>query len=124
MGALAELGLTTGDGPIMLIAPPDGALAEAGRMKPRPAVASTLLTAEPTPRILWWPEPAELRPGLLSRLRWLLESASGEAWLILDAHEPAAASLPDGLRSARFDLLETRPIGRGETALRIRPAGA
>lgn len=123
MGALAELGLTTGDGPIMLIAPPDGALAEAGRMKPRPAVASTLLTAEPTPRILWWPETAELQPGLLSRLHWLLTSAAGEAWLILDGDEPAAA-LPGDLRSARFDLLETRPIGRGETALRIRPAGA
>lgn len=49
MGALADLGLSTSDGPIMLVSAPDSVLAEASRMKPRPAFASSILTAEPTP---------------------------------------------------------------------------
>ncbi|WP_343391536.1 hypothetical protein [Candidatus Amarobacter glycogenicus] len=37
MGALSDLGLTTRDGPIMIVAAPDSVLAEAGAMKPRPS---------------------------------------------------------------------------------------
>ncbi|PFG73667.1 hypothetical protein [Tepidiforma thermophila] len=127
MGALADLGLSTSDGPIMLVSAPDSVLAEASRMKPRPAFASSILTAEPTPRILWWPERAQLEPGLLSRLAWMTSVARGEAWLILDPAEPespAPSELEPLLPAASLALVEQRPIGRGEIALRVRPRGA
>ncbi len=126
MGALADLGLSTADGPIMLVSAPDSVLAEASRMKPRPAFASSILTAEPTARILWWPERAQLDPALLSRLAWMTAVARGEAWLILDPAEPespAPAELHPLLAAASLALVEERPIGRGETALHVRPAG-
>ncbi|WBL37143.1 hypothetical protein O0235_06125 [Tepidiforma flava] len=127
MGALADLGLSTADGPIMLVSAPDSVLAEASRMKPRPAFASTILTAEPTPRILWWPERAHLDPAVLSRLAWMTSVARGEAWLILDPAEPespASAEIQPLLGPASLALVEERPIGRGEIALRVRPAAA
>jgi hypothetical protein len=124
MGALADLGLSTDAGPIMLVSAPDSVLAEASRMKPRPAFASTILTAEPTPRILWWPERAHLEAGVLSRLAWMTSVARGEAWLILDPSEPespAVDELTPLLASASLTLVEQRPIGRGEIALHVRP---
>ncbi len=125
MGALADLGLSTADGPIMLVSPPDSVLAEASRMKPRPAFASTILTAEPTPRIVWWPERAHLDAALLSRLAWMTSVARGEAWLILDPAEPESpspAELHPLLPQAALELIAEQPIGRGEVALRVRPA--
>lgn len=125
MGALADLGLSTADGPIMLVSPPDSVLAEASRMKPRPAFASTILTAEPTSRILWWPERAHLDPAVLSRLAWMISVARGEAWLILDPAEPespAAAEILPLLPRAALELIAERPLGRGEIALHVRPA--
>lgn len=125
MGALADLGLSTADGPIMLVSAPDSVLAEASRMKPRPAFASTILTAEPTPRIVWWPERVHLEPGLLSRLAWMTSVAGGEAWLILDPAEPespAPAEVEPALTGASLALVDQRPIGRGEIALHVRPS--
>ena len=87
MGALTDLGLDTTDGAIMCVAAPDSVLAEAGAMKPRPSFASTLLTAEPTARLVWWPERRYLEPQTLSRLKWLIETARGQAWLILDEQD-------------------------------------
>lgn len=125
MGALADLGLSTEGGAIMLVSAPDSVLAEASRMKPRPAFASTILTAEPTSRILWWPERAHLDPGLLSRLAWMISVARGEAWLILDPAEPESPrvdELTPLLGAASLTLVEQRSIGRGEIALHVRPA--
>ncbi len=87
MGALTDLNLDTADGAIMCVSAPDSVLAEAGAMKPRPSFASTLLTAEPTARLVWWPAVQHLEPQTLNRLKWLIETAKGQAWLILDPRE-------------------------------------
>jgi hypothetical protein len=82
----------------MLVSAPDSVMAEAGAMKPRPAFASSIMTAEPAAHILWWPEPRYLADGALSRLRWLLENGGpGGAWLVLDADDDALPTL-DALR--------------------------
>lgn len=119
MDLLAALGLTGPDARILLIDPPDGILAEAGRLKPRPAVASTLQVASPSPHIVWWPERRLLEPGPLSRLGWLLGASGGDAWLVIDAEddldpgEVREALAPAGLRVA-----EERTLGT-TTALRV-----
>jgi hypothetical protein len=119
---LAELGLNTADGPIMLISPPDDVLAEAGRMKPRPSVASTLQVAEPTARMAWWAERRLLNPGSLSRFRWMLSAASGEAWLLFDPHEEdalSAAEVRSSLEETGLSATEERTLGSGDVALRL-----
>lgn len=78
----------------MLISPPDSVLAEAGRMSPRPSIASTLQVGEPTQRIAWWVERRLLNPGSLSRFNWMLETAGGHGWLIFDP-EDEGLSLDD-----------------------------
>jgi len=126
MGALADLGLTTDDGPIMVISAPDSVLAEAGAMKPRPSFASTLLTADPAARIVWWPEQRHLDPGTLARLAWLAGAAGGGTWLVIDPAEeesPTGDALRAALAVAGLSVVETRPIGRGETALRVASSG-
>src|SRR5688572_5226897 len=85
MNLLASLGLSAAEGPLMLIAPPDSVLQEAGRMKPRPSIASTLQVAEPTARIVWWPEQRHLTPATLSRFAWMLSAADGMGWLIAES---------------------------------------
>lgn len=122
VGALTDLGLTTEDGSIMVISAPDSVLAEAGAMKPRPSFASTLLTAEPATRIVWWPERRHLEAGTLRRLAWMVESAAAVAWLILDPAEeesPAPGDLRIALGPAGLGVAEERAIGRGEIAIRI-----
>lgn len=126
MGALTDLGLTTADGSIMVISAPDSVLAEAGVMKPRPSFASTLLTAEPAARIVWWPEKGHMEAGTLRRLAWLVEAGGGSAWLILDPGEeesPGAAELRAALAGAGMSIAEERAIGRGEVAFRVARAG-
>jgi hypothetical protein len=76
----------------MCVSAPDSVLAEAGAMRPRPSFASSLLTAEPTARLLWWPERAELSGQMLTRLKWLLEVSRGEAWLMLDDSDEESLS--------------------------------
>ena len=120
MGTLAALGLETA-GPLMLIAPPDSVLAEAGRLKPRPAVASSIMTAEPTARIAWWPDLRTLAPATLGRLRWMIEAAGAEAWLVLDHSEglPSAEEAIALAGAAGLSALETRIVGPDETVLRL-----
>ena len=125
MGALADLGLTTDDGPIVVICAPDSVLAEAGAMTPRPAFASTLLTADPAARIVWWPERRHLKPGTLARLAWLADAAGGRTWLIIDPAEdesPGVAELSIALERAGLRMVEERGLGRGETAVRVAAA--
>ena len=122
MGALTDLGLDTTDGAIMCVAAPDSVLAEAGAMKPRPSFASTLLTAEPTARLVWWPERRYLEPQTLSRLKWLIETTRGQAWLILDAAEeesPSEEELLAALEDAGLSAASGRPMGRGEVAVPV-----
>jgi hypothetical protein len=122
MGALTDLGLDTTDGAIMCVAAPDSVLAEAGAMKPRPSFASTLLTAEPTARLVWWPERRYLEPQTLTRLKWLIETADGQAWLILDEAEeesPSERELGAALTGLGLTAGAHRMIGRGEVAVEV-----
>jgi hypothetical protein len=122
MGALTDLGLDTIDGAIMCVAAPDSVLAEAGAMKPRPSFASTLLTAEPTARLVWWPERRYLEPQTLARLKWLIETARGQAWLILDDAEeesPSEAELRTALAEAGLSAGAGSAIGRGELSISV-----
>ena len=122
MGALSDLGLTTSDGPIMVVAAPDSVLAEAGAMKPRPSFASTLVTAKPTARLVWWPERRHLEAQTLGRLRWLLEVSGGGVWLVPGGSEEGAPSgielraIPGavGLRAGA-----SVALGRGEVAVPV-----
>lgn len=123
MGTLAELQLSTDDAPIMLIAPSDEALAEAAAMRPRPSVASSLLVAEPTARIVWWAARDDLTPGDIERFRWMVTAVQGaEAWVVLDPEDtpPITASefgaLLDG-SGLRAD--GERTLASGETAVRV-----
>ncbi len=118
---LADLGLSTADGALMLFAPPDSVLAEAGRMKPRPSIASSLNVGEPCRRIAWWPEQGTLTPGNVSRLRWMVEAAEGRAWLVFDPDDedaPAAQAVRDAIREAGMRLCDERQSG-GELACEV-----
>ena len=122
MGALTDLHLNTTDGPITCVAAPDSVLAEASAMKPRPSFAPNLLTAEPTARLLWWPERQHLEPRTFTRLKWLIEAARGEAWLILDAGEPESpteAELTKALSRVGLAIENSRAVGGQETAIRL-----
>ncbi|MCC7363490.1 MAG: hypothetical protein IT303_03890 [Dehalococcoidia bacterium] len=123
MGTLSELGLGTADGALMLVSPPDGVLAEASAMKPRPSIASTLQVAEPARRMAWWPDRRQLDPATLSRFRWMLESAGGEGWLILDPEDEGvdSAALREALAPTQLTIAEERALPRGEFAVRVTP---
>ena len=75
MSVLAALGLGAGGVRAMLIDPPDEALAEAGRLEPRPTVASSLQVAEPALQIAWWPQREELSAESISKLAWMLSGS-------------------------------------------------
>lgn len=126
MATLADLGLTTDDGTIMLIAPPDAVLAESALMRPRPSVAVSLLVAEPAARIIWWTERALLQPGNLERLRWLVSGTEGGlGWLIFDPDddEPvSAAEAPALLHGSGLQTAQPLTLPSGEVALPIRIA--
>ena len=120
MGTLTELSLTSET--LMLVSPPDDVLAEAGRMQPRPATASTIQTAEPTPWIAWWLESRFLEPAQLSRLKWVLSSGQGEAWLIFDpADEGLTAELVRGrLDAVGLASIAEQHLASGEIAIRTK----
>lgn len=72
----------------MLIDPPDDVLGEAGRLDPRPTVASSLQVAEPALQIAWWPQVNELTAEGISKLAWMLSVVEGaEGWLVSDGDE-------------------------------------
>lgn len=116
MAILRELGVFGAPG-LMLVSAPDSVMAEAGTMKPRPAFASSIMTAEPSARILWWPEPRYLADGALTRLRWMVEnSGPGEAWLILDDEDdglPGLETVRGMVAAAGLIVAEQRRIDGG-----------
>ena len=123
MSLLAELGLVDQPG-VMLIAPPDAVLADAGRSSPRPSFASSLRTAEPSRHICWWPEREMLTPETLSRLHWMVRTGAGEAWLITDPQDDVpltAEELRGSLDGTKLSPGEERVLGDGSTAVRCLP---
>ncbi|MEO8541175.1 MAG: hypothetical protein ABI577_15645, partial [bacterium] len=119
MGVFSELGLHAPDGPIMCVAAPDSVLAEASLMKPRPSFASTLLTAEPTARLVWWPEVVHLEDRFMARLQWLLATSGGKAWLVIDPRDedaPLSSALVEALQRSGLVVGDAVTINSGESA--------
>lgn len=116
---LAELGIASGVR-AMLISPPDGVLAEAGRLSPRPSFASSIMTAEPADVLAWWPETDALGDAAIAKLRWMLEMANGSAWVLVDPREdvPPATRVEALLGRHSLSVAERRQLGQ-VTALRV-----
>ncbi len=122
MSVLAALGLGADGVRPMLIDPPDDVLAEAGRLEPRPTVASSLRTAEPALQIAWWPRREELTAENVSKLAWMLSVAEGsEGWLVSDgdAEDPARAELRAALAGSRLRARDEVALADGGFALRL-----
>jgi hypothetical protein len=119
MGVLSELGFDRDDKRGMLIDPPDHVLAEAGALKPRPTIASNLMTAEPAARVAWWPERSNLSEATVSRLHWMVSAAQGEAWLVYDPDEDevTADELDAAVDRSAFSMGERTTLSSGEVAL-------
>ncbi len=124
MTVLAELGLATSqESKLLLIAPPDAVLAEAGRMKPRPLIASTLSVARPTPQVAWWSERRLLDPATLSRFNWMLQVAQGKGWIVVDPDEEGITGeeLREAVGRSALRPGEERQLSNGEIALEVLP---
>jgi len=123
MGMLEELGLVGGEAGLMLIDPPDSVLVEAGRMKPRPSIASALQVAEPAARMAWWTERRLLTDGLLSRLHWMLSVASGEAWIVVVPEDEGVTMLEvrAAVDGSQLVLLGEMTLAAGDLAVRVGP---
>jgi hypothetical protein len=121
MAILKDLGLDGLRGPLMLIAPPDSALAEAGAMKPRPSFASSMLTAEPAAVIVWWPEAEALTETAWARLRWFLASDAGYALVVIDPREglPPPDEVSALARAAGLRETARHTLAAGEAALKL-----
>jgi hypothetical protein len=125
MGVLNELGLAGGEAGLMLIEPPDSVLAEAGQMKPRPSIASSLQVAEPAARIAWWAERSMLTPALLSRLHWMISTAGGEGWIVFepaDEAELSCAGVRAAIEGSPLAALGETVLTTGDIAIRVGPA--
>ena len=125
MSVLAALGLGAGGVRAMLIDPPDEVLAEAGRLEPRPTIASSLQVAEPALQIAWWPQRDDLSAASLSRLAWMLSAAEGvEGWLVSDGDEesPGRDVLLAALDGSSLRAQEEKALEDGGFALRLAPA--
>lgn len=90
---LHALGLDVGADRLFLVEPPDAVLAEAGHMTPRPTIASSVDTARPAQRMVWWPQPEELNAATLGRLRWLLAASGGLLWVVVEAETGLAVDV-------------------------------
>ena len=122
MGVLAELGFGPEIARTMLIDPPDYVLAEASTLKPRPSIASSVMTAEPASLVAWWPDRARLNEPSVSRLHWMLSTAGGEAWLIYDPDDEdlvTANEIRAAAEASQFTTGEERTLSSGEIALRL-----
>jgi len=122
---LAELGLATSeDTKLTLIAPPDSVLAEAGRMKPRPLIASSLGVARPSPQVAWWSERRLLDPATLSRLNWMLQVGQGRGWIVIDPNEEGVTmeELRKAVDGSVLRAGEERQLSNGDFALEVLPS--
>ncbi len=125
MSVLGTLGVGKGGVRAMLIDPPDAALAEAGRLEPRPTVASSLQVAEPALQIAWWPQREELSAESISRLAWMLSVVEGsEGWLVSDADEesPTRDELLAAVSGSSLRVEGETTLDDGGFALRLAPA--
>ena len=122
MSVLAALGLGADGVRAMLIDPPDDVLEEAGRLDPRPTVASSLQVAEPALQIAWWPRRDDLSPESLSRLMWMLSAAGGGAgWLVSDGDEesPSGEELRSAVQGSALRIAGEAALDDGGFALRV-----
>ena len=122
MNALATLGVGAGGVRAMLIDPPDGVLAEAGRLEPRPAVASSLQVAEPALQIAWWPGREDLTPEALSKLAWMLSVVEGaKGWLVSDGDEesPTREEVLAAVAESALRVEEETTLNEGGFAVRV-----
>lgn len=120
MGVLSELGFGRDEQRAMLIDPPDHVLAEAGGLKPRPSIATSLMTAEPAVRIAWWPAPGRMDAASVSRLHWMVNVADGEGWVVYDPEDGDCASAEEiraAIGESAFVAGDEVVLGTGERAL-------
>ncbi len=122
MSVLAALGVGASGVRAMLIDPPDEVLGEAGRLDPRPTVASSLQVAEPALQIAWWPRAEDLTPESLSRLAWMLSVVEGaEGWLVSDGDEesPSGEELGAAVEGSALRVEGEPALEDGGIALRV-----
>ena len=122
MSVLATLGVGAGGVRAMLIDPPDDVLAEAGRLEPRPTVASSLQVAEPALQIAWWPQQEELTPEAISRLAWMLSVVEGaEGWLVSEGDEesPSGEELRAAVEGSALRMEGATALEDGGVGLRV-----
>jgi hypothetical protein len=127
MGVLSDLGFDRDDERRgMLIDPPDHVLAEAGALKPRPTIASSLQTAEPAMLVAWWPERGRLDEASVSRLHWMVSAAQGEAWLVFDPDDEDTVTgeeIRQAISDSAFQQEGELALSSGEVAVQVRAAG-
>lgn len=122
MSVLAALGLGADGVRAMLIDPPDDVLAEAGRLEPRPTVASSLQVAEPALQIAWWPQREELTAESVSKLAWMLSVVEGsEGWLVSDGDEesPTRKELRAAVEGSALTVQGEAELDDGGLGLRL-----
>lgn len=122
MGILEELGFGPEHSRALLIEPPDHVLAEAGSMKPRPVIASSVMTAQPATLVAWWPERERLDRNAMNRLHWMVTAAAGSAWVVIDPGDDAAATRNDllaAMTDSGFSEGEQRSLSTGELAVQL-----
>ena len=122
MSVLAALGLGADGVRAMLIDPPDDVLAEAGRLEPRPTVASSLQVAEPALQIAWWPQREELTAESVSKLAWMLSVVEGsEGWLVSDGDEesPTREELRAAVEGSSLAVMGEAELDGGGLGLRL-----
>lgn len=123
MSVLSELGFGRDDKRGMLIDPPDHVLAEAGSLKPRPSVASGVMTAEPAALAAWWPTRGRIDAAGVSRLHWMASAANGEAWLVCDPDDEDCADdgeIRQAVTDAGIAVADQLTLSSGEIALQLR----
>ena len=127
MNVLATLGVGADGVRAMLIDPPDEVLGEAGRLEPRPTVASSLQVAEPALQIAWWPQREELTAEAISRLAWMLSVTGGEGvgWLVSDGDEesPSGEEMRAAVEGSALRVEGDIALEDGGVALRVAHGG-
>jgi len=120
---LATLGVGADGVRAMLIDPPEDVLGEAGRLEPRPTVASSLQMAEPALQMAWWPQREELTAEAISKLAWMLSVTGGEGvgWLASEGDEesPTREELRAAVEGSALRVEGEIALDEGGVALRV-----